>query len=67
MKPYLAKCERRDVAAGEELYCSSGTGRVRKDSEITFTVAHVKKVEQTLHIFLLLQRKQTPQWTRKHL
>lgn len=67
MKPYLAKCERRDVAdhgeaAGEELYCSSGTGTVRKDSEITFTVAHVKKVEQTLHIFLLLQRKQTPQW-----
>lgn len=45
MKPYLAKCERRDVAAGEELYCSSGTGTVRKDSEITFTAAHVKKVE----------------------
>lgn len=48
MKPYLAKCERRDVADhGEKLQERSytGTGRVRKDSEITFTAAHVKKVE----------------------
>lgn len=35
MKPYLAKRDRRDVAdhgeaAGVELYCSSGTGTVRK-------------------------------------